>query len=338
MRESPHYTTCPASLKGSRAVVILPAMGILSSLSDEVAAVVGRIGPSVLHIHALRERRPGVANGSGVLVSPDGLALTNSHVVHGSMGIEAELDDGRTVLADLLGEDPATDLALLRLSGQAAYPFAELADSNALRVGDFAIAVGAPFGLARTVTVGIVSALGRSLDSHVAGRRIEGVIQTDAPLNPGNSGGPLLDAAGKVIGINTAIFFPAQGLCFAVPSNTASFVIGEVLAHGRVRRAYLGVAIEEVLLPARLARENGLRAARAVAVRTVEPGSPADRAGVQAGDIVFALAGTPVESVADLHRLLDHRVIGATQSLEVLRRGRKATLTVRPGEAAVPAH
>jgi S1-C subfamily serine protease len=309
-------------------------MSLLRSLSDEVAAVVDRIGPAVLHIRAIRERGP-LAGGSGVLIAPDGYALTNSHVVHGAAGIEAELGDGRTVLADVVGDDPATDLALLRLAATDRLPFAPLGDSNALRVGDFVIALGSPFGLARTVTAGIVSALGRSLRSELEGRPIEDVIQTDAPLNPGNSGGPLCDAEGRVVGINTAIFFPAQGLCFAVPARTAAFVTSEILAHGRVRRAYLGVGIEAVLLPAHLAREQGLASARGVAVRSVEKGSPAAAAGLRRGDVVVGLAGKPVESVGDLHRLLDRDAIGARLELEVLRDVRKLRLTVRPGEVPV---
>lgn len=324
-------------------------MNILRSLSDEVAGIVEKVGPAVLHVRALREERrgTGLASGSGVVVSPDGFALTNSHVVHGAAGIEAALPDGRTVLADLVGEDPATDLAVLRLSAvQGAPPLAcaRLGDSNRLRVGDYAIAVGSPFGLAFTVTTGIVSALGRSLRSEATGRPIEGVIQTDAPLNPGNSGGPLLDADGRVVGINTAIFFPAQGLCFAVPSNTASFVIGEVLRHGRVRRAWLGIAAEEVLVPARVARENGLppassgvSAARGVAVGRVESGTPAQAAGLKEGDVIVGLGGRRIESVSDLHKVLGGDAIGQVLGLEVLREGRKRTFSVRPVEIPVAA-
>lgn len=310
-------------------------MSILRSISEEVAAVVEKVGPSVVHIRAIRERSPGLASGSGVIVTPDGYTLTNSHVVHGAAGIEVELADGRTVLADLVGDDPATDLAVLRLSTTERLPYTPLGDSNALRVGDYAIAVGSPFGLAKTVTAGIVSALGRTIRSEIGGRLIEGMIQTDAPLNPGNSGGPLLDAEGRVIGINTAIFFPAQGLCFAVPSNTASFVIGEILANGRVRRAYLGLSIEDVLLPAPQAREHGLKSARGVGIRHVEAGSPAARAGLKRNDVIVGLGGKPVESAPDLHRLLDRDAIAKSLEIEVLRDVRKLALKVQPGE--VPA-
>jgi len=319
-------------------------MNILRSLSNEVAAVVESVGPSVLHIRTLRGGSParsgqgrgrgdegGLAGGSGVIVTPDGYALTNSHVVHGSSGIEATLADGRTMLADLVGDDPASDLALLRLGAEGHLPCAHLGDSNALRVGDYAIAVGSPYGLSFTVTSGIVSALGRTLRG-AQGRAIEGVIQTDAPLNPGNSGGPLLDSEGRVVGINTAVFMPAQGLCFAIPSNTATFVIGEFLRHGRVRRAWLGLGVEEVLLPARVVSVNELGHARGVAVRGVEAGSPAAAAGLIAGDILVGLDGKSVQSVADLHRLLDGESLGRELELVILRKGRKETRRAHPIE------
>jgi S1-C subfamily serine protease len=306
---------------------------LLRSFSNEVASIVERASPGVLHVRAVRERAPGLASGSGVLVTPDGYALTNSHVVHGAVGVEVDLADGRSVLADLVGDDPATDLAVLKVEGSS-FAHVPLGDSNTLRVGDFAIAVGSPFGLARTVTCGIVSALGRTLTGE-GGRLIEGVIQTDAPLNPGNSGGPLLDADGKVIGVNTAILFPGQGVCFAVAANTAGFVLGEVLAHGRVRRAHMGVAVEEVVFPARLARENGLRASKGVGVRSVEKGSPASRAHFKSGDVIVGLREKPVESVADLHRLLDRDAIGAEVQVDVLRAGKKTRLMVRPDEMQI---
>jgi S1-C subfamily serine protease len=236
-------------------------MTLLNSLSDEVASIVETVSPAVVHVRAIgapgRSGRSGSASGSGVLVSPEGEILTNSHVVRGAAAVEAELADGRTLIADVAGDDPATDLARLVVAGGAPLPWAPLGDSNVLRVGDFAIAVGSPLGLARTVTLGIVSALGRTLRGE-GGRAIEGVIQTDAPLNPGNSGGPLLDGSGRVVGINTAIVLGAQGLCFAVPSNTASFVLAQFRAHGRVRRAWLGIGGEEVLVPAAVAQKEGL--------------------------------------------------------------------------------
>jgi S1-C subfamily serine protease len=308
---------------------------LLRSISDAVASVVERVGPSVLHVRAIRERGRGLSSGSGVLFTPDGYGLTNSHVVRGAVAVEAALDDGRTVIADVVGDDPATDLAVLRLGASESLPCAPLGDSGRLRVGDYVIAVGSPFGLAKTVTSGIVSALGRTLRSEQAGRLIEDVIQTDAPLNPGNSGGPLLDAEGRVVGINTAIFFPAQGLCFAVPSGTASFVAAEVLRHGRVRRAWLGVGVEGVTLAARTVRAHGLARPGGVAVRSVEPGGPAAAAGIEAGDIVVALGGKPVATPSDLHRLLTADAIGAALEVEVLRGATKIAMTARPREVPV---
>ena len=311
-------------------------MSLLDSLADEVASVVDQVSPSVVHVRAITQAargRSGQASGSGVIVGGEGLALTNSHVVRGAVGVEAELADGRTLIADVAGDDPATDVALLRLPVGPPYPHSTLGDSNGLRVGDFAIAVGSPYGLARTVTLGIVSALGRTLRGEAGGRTIEGVIQTDAPLNPGNSGGPLLDSAGRVVGINTAILLGAQGLCFAVPSNTAAFVMAEFLAHGRVRRAWLGIAAEEVLLPAAVAQKAGLEKPRGVLVRSVEKGSPAAAADLRAGDVVVAMAGKPVTSVADLHRALSGDAIGVPSEVVVVRAGARSTLSIRPNEA-----
>jgi len=308
-------------------------MSVLRAISDELAGVADRVSPAVLHVRVLAARGAGGGSGSGVLVSPDGYALTNSHVVRDAAGIEATLSDGRTVIADLAGIDPATDLAVLRVPTPDRLPFVALGDSNGLRPGHMVAAVGAPFGLSWTVTWGIVSALGRTLRSQVAGRVIEGVIQTDAPLNPGNSGGPLLDAEGRVVGINTAVLAQAQGLCFAVPSNTASFVVSEILGHGHVRRAALGIGGEEVLFPAAVARAAGLADPRGVAVRTVAKGSPAALAGVRSGDVVVSFGGRTVATVADLHRLLGSGAIGAEVPLEVLREGRRTGLRVRPVEA-----
>lgn len=310
---------------------------MLRALSDSVAAVVDTVGPAVLHVRALRDEGPGLSSGSGVLVTPDGYALTNSHVVRGATAIEVALADGTTSVADVVGDDPTTDLAVLKVDAPAsARPgYATLGDSNALRVGDFVVAVGSPFGLTRTVTAGIVSALGRTLRGDPGQHALEGMIQTDAPLNPGNSGGPLLDPDGKVVGINTAVFFPAQGLCFAVAANTASFVLGEVLAHGRVRRARLGVSVQEVLLPGAVAREHGLTAPRGVGVQGVEGGSPAARAGVVVGDVIVGLGGASIETTADLQRRLAGGAIGADLALDVLREKKRVRLQVSPVDAAI---
>jgi S1-C subfamily serine protease len=306
-------------------------MNVLRSLSDAVSGVVASVGPAVLHIRALRGRRAALGGGSGVLIAPDGYALTNAHVVAGTAGIEATLSDGRTLIADVVGDDPATDLALLRLPADG-LPCGVLGDSNALRVGDAVIAVGSPYGLSFTVTSGIVSALGRTLPGG-GGRVIEGVIQTDAPLNPGNSGGPLLDAEGAVVGINTAIVPSAQGLCFAVPARTASHVVTEVLRHGRVRRARLGLRAEEILLPARVVEVNGLAVTRGIAVRDVEAEGPAAAAGLRAGDVLVGLDGQPLATIADLFRLLDGGAIGREIALDLLRKGRRETRRLVPVDA-----
>lgn len=309
---------------------------MLREFSTAVANLAEQAGPAVLHVRALRGGRQRLGEGSGVLVAPDGWALTNSHVVHGAWAIEVVLADGRTQVADLLGDDPDTDLAVLRLDGRGApeVPHLPLADSNTLRVGDFVVAVGSPFGLTRSVTAGIVSALDRTLPGR--GRVIEGVIQTDAPINPGNSGGPLVDADGRVAGINTAILQNAQGLGFAVPANTAAFVLAEIGAHGRVRRAWLGIAATQVLLPRPVAEACGVPAARGVAVQAVEPGSPAAAAGLRTGDVIVALSEAEVTSVSDLHRVLDHRAIGAMLELMVVREGRRTVVPVQPREARPP--
>ncbi len=313
-------------------------MSLLRSIADEISTVVERTAPAVLHVRALpgatRGAR-GLSAGSGFCIAPDGYALTNSHVVHGAVGIEVDLADGRSLLADVVGDDPATDLALLRVDAGAHAACVELADSNAVRVGDFAIAVGSPFGLARSVTFGIVSALGRSLPSQDAGRRIDGVIQTDAPLNPGNSGGPLLDTQGRAIGINTAILLGGQGLCFAIPANTASFVVGELINHRRVRRARLGLRIEEALLPAAIARSAGLDSARGVLVQNVPSGTPAHAAGIERGDVVVRVDERRIESVADLQRALGGEQIGKRVLVSLLRRGRMLRVEVRPDEASL---
>lgn len=306
-------------------------MDSLRSLSDQIADLVERVSPAVGHVRTLHGNRARLGGGSCVVVSEGGLALTNSHVVRGSTAVEVELEEGRAELADVVGDDPFTDLALLRLTRERPYPALALGDSNALRVGEIVLAVGSPFGLARTVTVGIVSALGRILVG-ARGRVIEGVIQTDAQLNPGNSGGPLIDVEGRVTGINTAMHPGGSGLCFAVPANTARFVMAEIESHGRVRRGYLGLSAEEVVLPRAVVERHGLGSARAVAIRAVEPGSPADAAGLLDGDVLVRLAGKPVATVSDLHRLLIGAVIGRKLELDVLRGGAWRSVRVEPVE------
>ncbi len=290
-------------------------MSVLQLLSDEIAAVVARVRPAVLHLRILGKGRGGT--GSGFLCGDDGLALTNHHVVADALAVEATFHDGRTAVLDVLGSDPATDLALLRVPDPPAMPL-WFGDSSALRVGDFALAVGCPHGLAHSVTAGILSGLGRALPGP-GGRTIEDVIQTDAPLNPGNSGGPLLGSDGRVVGIATAIVPMAQGLCFAVPAATAQVVLPELRDHGRVVRGWLGIAVHGVELAASIARRLGLPSSRALAVVGVNPDSPAERAGVQTGDLLLSIADRTIRGVGDLMAGLPRATIGAPLSMRLLR-------------------
>jgi len=282
-----------------------------------VTHVVEQVSPSVVRLDIRHGGRGG--SGSGVILSPDGLVLTNSHVVQGAKRADVTVLDGRSFSGRVLGDDPDTDLALVRIDEDATLPAARLGDSKKLKPGEIAIAIGNPLGFDASVTAGVISALGRSLRSK-NGRLIEDVIQTDAALNPGNSGGPLVSSQGEVIGINTAIISGAQGICFAVASNTASFVLGELVAHGRVRRAYLGIGAGTVPLPRRIALRLGLTQKMGAVISTVEAGSPADHAGLLTGDILLALDGTSITGADDLVRLLDAEKIDRTIPFDILRR------------------
>jgi S1-C subfamily serine protease len=263
-----------------------------------------------------------------VIFTPDGFVLTNSHVVHGASAIEATLTDGRSFPAYLVGDDPDSDLAILRIhAGTLAH--AELGDSGAIRVGHLVIAIGNPFGFQCSVTAGVVSALGRSLRSGT-GRLIDDIVQTDAALNPGNSGGPLVTANGEIVGINTAIIPFAQGICFAIASNTTRFVVSELLRHGKVRRSYVGVAGETVPLPRRVVRHHGLAVESGARVMSVEANSPAAQAGLLSGDVIVGLGTEPVTGVDALHRLMTADRIGERLPLEVLRLTRKLSLSIVP--------
>jgi S1-C subfamily serine protease len=292
---------------------------LLDAYSRAVTSVVERVGPSVVRLDIRDGGRGGAGSGSGVILSPDGLVLTNSHVVQGAKHAEVIALDGRSLSGRVLGDDPDTDLALVRIDENTTLPSAKLGNSKQLKPGEIAIAIGNPFGYGASVTAGIISALGRSLRSK-NGRLIDDVIQTDTALNPGNSGGPLVSSRGEVIGINTAIISGAQGICFAVASNTASFVLGELIAHGRVRRAYLGIGAGTVPLPRRVALRLGLDQKTGAVVSAVEAGSPADHAGLLTGDILLAIEGVPISGADDLVRLLDAEKIGRTVPLDVLRR------------------
>jgi len=306
----------------------------LDAYSRAVSDVVERVGPSVVRVD-IKRGGANAGSGSGVIVSPDGFVLTNSHVVQGAPGVEVTTLDGRQVHARVLGDDPDCDLALLRIDDGATFPAAKLGDSSKLKRGQIAIAIGNPLGFDASVTAGVVSALGRSLRAK-SGRMIEDVVQTDAALNPGNSGGPLVSSRGEVIGINTAIIMGAQGICFAVASNTANFVLGEIARHGRVRRAYIGIGAGTAPIPRRVGLRLGLEQADGARVLGVEQGSPADHAGLLTGDMIIALDGKRVNGVEDLLRLLDADKISRTVSLDVLRRSEQVRFWIGPTERGGP--
>src|SRR5580765_5789330 len=298
---------------------------LLDAYSSAVIHAVETVGPAVVKIEVAR------AGGSGVVFTPDGLVLTNSHVVEAGGLLTVVTTDGHSLRADVIGQDADTDLAVIRVEGSS-LPFATLGDSRAVRVGQIAIAIGNPYGFHHSVTAGVVSALGRSLRAR-SGRLMDDIIQTDAALNPGNSGGPLVTTRGEVIGINTATILPAQGLCFAIASNTARFVAARLIRDGRIRRSYIGVGGQTVPIPRAVARENQLAVSSGVFVVSVEAGSPAAACGLKDGDVVLAFAGTPVTGLDDLHRLLTEERIGEPTAIVILRSARRRTITVIPGES-----
>jgi S1-C subfamily serine protease len=310
---------------------------LLDAYSRAVTGVVERVSPSVVNIEVHtagrtrsgedRERKGG---GSGFVFTPDGLILTNSHVVHDARRIEVTLADGHRMPATAIGDDPASDLAVVRVD-EPGLTVAALGDSQQLRVGQVVVAIGNPYGFQSTVTAGVVSALGRSLRSY-SGRLIDDVIQTDAALNPGNSGGPLVDSAGRVVGVNTATILPAQGICFAIGINTAKFVASRLLRDGRIRRSFIGVSAQTVPIHRRVVRFYNLPKETGVVVLSREEKSPAHRAGVREGDVIVALEGHPVAGVDDLHRVLTDVRVGVSCSLTVIRHTEKLELKVVPEE------
>jgi S1-C subfamily serine protease len=327
----PDIADAPAA--PGRAEALADERVLFDAYSEAVSSVVETVGPAVVRVDTRETAggKPRGGTGSGVVISPDGLALTNAHVVNGAREIRLSDTEGRTTEARLLGIDPDTDLALLRADAARSFAFAPLGDSKTLKRGHLAIAIGNPLGFESTVTAGVISALGRSLRA-TTGRMIEDVIQTDAALNPGNSGGPLVSSAAEVIGINTAIINGAQGICFAVASNTAQFVLSEIIRHGYVRRAYIGVAGQTAPIPRRHAVVAGIDNKMGALLAQIEPDGPAALAGLLPGDVAIKLDGIEINGVDDLIRALDRDRIGRTFEMEVLRLGRLRAIDIHPIE------
>src|SRR2546426_2339449 len=311
--------------------------GLLDAYSRAVISAAEQVSPSVVNIEGFRQSHHRHAtgprsapemhsNGSGFIFTPDGFILTNSHVVHDASHIDITLADGRRMPAEVVGDDPETDLAVVRIGASRLVP-AQLGDAHTVRVGQLVIAIGNPYGFQCTVTAGVVSALGRSLRS-TSGRLIDSVIQTDAALNPGNSGGPLVTSRGDVIGVNTAVILPAQGICFAISINTAKFVAGRLIKDGKIRRGWIGVGGQDVPLPRRVVRFHDLSVESGILVASIEPGSPAQRVGLLEGDVIVGFAGQPVGGIDALHRLLAEEQVGTRAPLTIMRRADKMMLDI----------
>jgi S1-C subfamily serine protease len=313
---------------------------LLDAYSQAVTTAAAKISPSVVNLDVRQVSKTGRlgeqtrevrGSGSGFIIAPDGFILTNSHVVHAALRIEVALTDGSRYEAELVGDDPYTDLAVIRISAPSLVP-APLGDSERAKVGQLVIAIGNPYGFQCTVTTGVISALGRSLRS-TSGWLIDNVIQTDAALNPGNSGGPLVTSHGDVIGVNTAVILPAQGLCFAIAVNTAKFVASRLIRDGKIRRGYIGVGGQNVPLPRRIVRFHKIPVETGILIVSVEPNSPARRAGLQEGDVILAYDGHPTPSIDHLHRLLTETTLGIASPLSVLRGVEKRVLPIVPEES-----
>jgi S1-C subfamily serine protease len=300
----------------------------LDAYSRAVVNVAERLRPAVVNLRGGRGRDQG--SGSGILFTPDGFLLTNAHVVRNQQRLRVRLSDGRDLPGRLVGADPWTDLAVVQAEDQA-LPHARLGDSAQLRVGQLVVAIGSPLGFESTVTAGVVSALGRTLRS-ITGHLVDNVIQTDAALNPGNSGGPLVDSKCQVIGINTAVIMPAQGICFAIPINMAKHIMPQLMQHGRVVRGYLGLHARNAPLPAQVRREHGLTQKSAVLVINLEPDGPADQAGVLEDDLILSLGEKPTESVDDLHKLLTELPVEVPSTITLLRNDRKLERMILPAQ------
>jgi S1-C subfamily serine protease len=311
--------------------------GLLDAYSRAVVDAAERVSPSVVHItshiseRGPRGQRESSGSGSGFVFTSSGYILTNSHVVHGADRIGVALADGRKLNAELVGDDPETDLAVVRVQAGSLPPVA-LGDSQAVKVGQLAIAIGHPYGFQCTVTAGVVSALGRSLRAR-SGRLIDDVLQTDAALNPGNSGGPLVDSRGQVIGVNSAVILPAQGICFAIAINTAKYVAGRLIKDGRVKRSRIGVSVQTVALPRPLTSRLGLESEGGVLVVSIEPGGPADRSGLREGDVIVGFNGESISGIDDLHRLLTEERVGVWTPMRVLRESEILRFEIIPDEA-----
>src|SRR3954454_2539507 len=323
-----------AASSRSEAAAPVDDRALLDAYSNAVINVTERVGPAVVRVETgpkVRNARERGGLGSGIVISPDGLVLTNSHVVGSSKEIRLRDTEGVVTDARVLGVDPDTDLALLRANGARDLAYAALGNSKTLRRGQLVVAIGNPLGFESTVTAGVVSALGRSIRS-VSGRTIEDVIQTDAALKPGNSGGALVSSTAEVIGINTAIINGAQGICFAVASNTAQFVLSEIIRHGYVRRAYIGVSGQTAPIPRRHAVVAGIDNTMGALLAQIEPDSPAAKGGLLPGDVVIKLDGLEINGVDDLIRVLDRDRIDRTLAMDVLRMGRLRAIDIHPIE------
>jgi S1-C subfamily serine protease len=315
---------------------------LLDAYSRAVINAAEKVSPSVVNIDVhknlkgkqktnfrLPEELRG--NGSGFIFTPDGFILTNSHVVHRADRVDVTLSDGRRFQADIVGDDPDTDLAIVRINGPNLVPV-PLGDSQKIKVGQLVIAIGNPYGFQYTVTSGVISALGRSLRS-MSGRLIDNVIQTDAALNPGNSGGPLVTSQGDVIGVNTAMILAAQGICFAIGINTAKFVAAKLIKEGKIRRSYIGLGGQNVQLHRRIVRFHRLAVESGILVVSIEEGSPAQRAGLSEGDMIVAFDGQPIAGIDDLHRILTEEKVGMKSTLTIIRRTEKLNLGIIPEES-----
>ena len=314
---------------------------MLDEYSRTVVSVAERVAPAVVNIDIKQQRRSRQGareiggSGSGFVIAPDGFILTNSHVVHEATQITVNLPDGREYAGRLIGDDPETDLAVIRIDAPQLV-HVRLADSENLRVGQLVVAIGNPLGFQASVTAGVISALGRSMYSQ-SGRLIDNIIQTDAALNPGNSGGPLVNSAGEVIGVNTAMIRPAQGICFAIASNTAKFVAGWLIKEGKIGRSYIGVAGQNVPLHRRIVRFYSLPRESGVLVVSVEKGSPAEDAGLREGDVIVAFNEQPIGSIHELHKMLMGDQIGIAAKLLIIRHTEKLELSILPAESRTPA-